>query len=370
MAVLIPDDFFEADDQGAQGAPLLDPFVIPPQVSKFLDEGKDPCLKNKGLFMYNPATGRSMTLPCRSRTCTSCGKGWARNWQDRLGWNEFFHNDDKALTLTTAYDPGHKPFWRALEYFWRALNNYCPMKKAKIEKDTGLILQDALFRKVDAAGRHRWMPLRQKKLAPGGANFRLERPLRGKVEAYFGITEYDQGHKQPHFHFVLRGGYIPQKILSKCWQKAQIQAGFEKVAFDVRIEKIRDSVKQYFFKYITKLTSGKDELPRPEQWKGRGVRYSRKFFAAPAPQVAAAIQLTEQNRRGDYSKFHALYSRKIPMAWQVVDADAFHAVEVETVAGCWDPFADAERAGSPQVEFYSLQFIPHEPGTAESYGFG
>lgn len=370
--MLIPDDFFEADDdQGAPSAPLFNPLELMQQVpiasSALLQEGPDPCPKNKGLYMYNPATGRSMTLPCKSRLCPACGKGWGRNWQNRLGWNEFFHKDDKALTLTSAYDAGYKKFWLALAYFWRNIRNYAHVRPELLNKETGEY-RPKLFYKSDPAGNRKWMTLKQKKLQPGGATFKIIRPFR-KID-FFGVVEYNQKHSQPHFHFVLRSSYIPQKIIKKCWERAQVAAHFEKIAFDVRIEQIKSGVKQYFFKYITKLIKGKDELPRPENWKGRGVRYSRQFFAAPAPQVAAAVRLAEQQRRDDYSKFHPLHSRIIPAAFQMVDVDRFHAEEVEFVSGRWNPFADLDRAREPVIKFYELQFVPHEPGTAKSYGFG
>jgi hypothetical protein len=378
MAVLIPEDYFEVDGQGDQGdqnggghsPPLFNPFEVMQQVSissDLLQEGKDPCPKNKGLYMYNPATGRSMTLPCKSRLCPACGKGWGRNWQNRLGWNEFFHKDDKALTLTSAYDAGYKKFWLALAYFWRNIRNYAHVRPELLNKQTGEF-RPKLFLKSDPAGNRKWLPLRQKKLQPGGDTYKIVRPFR-KVE-FFGVVEYNQKHTQPHFHFVLRSGYLPQKIIKKCWERAQVAAHFEKVAFDVRVEQIKSGVKQYFFKYITKMIKGKDELPRPENWQGRGVRYSRQFFAAPAAQVTAAIQLAEQNRRGDYSKFYPLHSRKIPAAFQMLDVDQLHASDVEAVSGQFNPFQDQYKAGEPIIKFYELQFVPHEPGTAKSYGFG
>lgn len=361
---LIPDDFFEVDDIGLHSNPLFNSLRIMEQVSQkpsrstFLDDGPEPCPKNAGLFVYNPSTKKSMTLPCRSRTCPACGKGWSRNWQNRLGWNEFFFQDDKALTITSAYDPGYKKFWIALKNFWRNVRMYCHVRPAIINKETGEH-RPKLFYKSDPAGNRAWMEHKQKKLQPGGDNYKIIRPYRN-IE-FFGVVEYNQKHTQPHFHFILRSGYIPQKIIKKCWEKAQRQAHFEQIAFDVRIEKVKTSVKQYFFKYITKQANGKDELPKPENWQGRGVRYSRAFFAAPAPQVQAALQLARQQTTDDYSKFYSLHSRITLISEQMLDVERVHAENVEVVTQAWDPFADMERAGETVIDFYAIQFIPYEP---------
>lgn len=370
MPFILPDDYFDmpeiapGPDGPAKPGPLLDHLRIMEQVPRTfypaegLDPGSNPCPKNSGLYIYNPAIGKSMTLPCKKRTCPSCGKGWARNWQNRLGWNEFFNPDDKALTLSSAYDPGYKMFWLALKEFWRNLRNYCHVRPELLNKETGEY-RPKLYYKQSPAGVRRWMELKKKKLRPGGETFKIIRPFR-KIE-YFGVVEYNQLHTQPHFHFVLRSGYIPQKIIRKCWERAQAQAGFKKIAFDVRIEKIKASVKQYFFKYITKLIEGKDEMPRPENWGGRGVRYSDNFFAARAPLMNAAITLAEKHRREDYSKFYALHSRKTPILMQKLDVDQVFAAELEFTSGQWNPYDDLARAGIPKIFETYLSFVPYEP---------
>jgi hypothetical protein len=365
MAILIPADFFDGPDPGALVAPLLNPLELMEQVPKklpcstVLKSGPDPCPKNTGLYMYNPATGKSMTLPCKSRSCPACGKGWARNWQNRIGWNEFFHfEDDKALTLTSACDPGYVKFWLALKMFWRNLRNYCHIRPEFLDKETGEY-RPKLYLKIGPSGLKRWLPLKTKKLVAGGETFRIVRPFR-KIE-YFGIVEYNQKHTQPHFHFVLRSGYIPQTIIKKCWIKAQNSAGFYKTAFDVRIEKIQSGVKQYFFKYITKLIEGKDELPRPEQWHGRGVRYSKKFFAAPARLVKSALSLENQAKNDDYSQFYALHSRTRPILEQKLDKDQFYSGQLEATAGDWNPDLDLERAGIPRLFPQLKTFTPYNP---------
>lgn len=362
-AFSLPADFFEAPPRGA----LLNLHEVMEQVPlkksvtlEGLDPGQDPCPKNRGLYLYNPATGKSMTLPCKSRTCPACGKGWALNWRNRLNWNEFFHfKDDKALTLTSAYDPGYKMFWYALKIFWRELRNYCQVRPELLNKETGEYRPKLYLKAGVKTGIRRWMELKTKKLAPGGEMFRIVRPFR-KIE-YFGVVEYNQKHTQPHFHFVLRSVYIPQVIIKKCWMRAQSSAGFKKVAFDVRIEEVKTTVKQYFFKYITKLVEGKDELPKPENWSGRGVRYSKEFFAASAPLQKSAISLANKQKTGEYSQYYALFSRKVPMLEQKLDKDFLRAAELEATAGQWDPEKDLARAGIPRIFENYLKFEPYEP---------
>jgi hypothetical protein len=360
--ITIPDDYFEPEPRSGS---LFNSLGIMERVPKKfvpvpgLEPGQDPCPKNTGLYMYNPSTGKSMTLPCKSRVCPSCGKGWARQWQGRLGWNEFFYKDDKALTLTSAYDPGYKMFWMALKLFWKHVRNYAQVRPQLIDQDTGEIKRDKLYHKISPSGVKRWLKLKQKKLEPGGESFRIIRPFR--LLEYFGIVEYNQNHTQPHFHFVLRSGYIPQIVIRKCWQRAQVEAGFKKVAFDVRIEQIRESVKQYFFKYITKLIEGKDELPRPENWSGRGVRYSRAFFTARMPLVNDAIKLGKQQFKDDYSKFYSLHSRKTPMPEQKFEADMLHTIHIEATSSQWDFYRDREAAKQPVI--FEIPLSPHQDGS-------
>jgi hypothetical protein len=98
---------------------------------------------------------------------------------------------------------------------------------------------------------------------------------------YWGVTEYNQKHTQPHFHFILRNDeYIDIDFLTWAWQQAQVSAKFlaDKIAWNVRIEAVKGDIEKYFTKYLTKLTGGKDEIPRPENWQGRYIRYSRQFF--------------------------------------------------------------------------------------------
>jgi hypothetical protein len=138
-----------------------------------------------------------------------------------------------ALTLTFATQVDYKQAWSALRYFWQMLRKSYP-----------------------------------------------------KTE-YWGVVEYNQQHTQPHLHFVLGGvTFIPYQFIRAAWSKAQTWAKITDIAFISRIEEIRGNIQQYFTKYITKLIGGKDEIPRREQWQGRYVRYSRKFFPTNVPTMA------------------------------------------------------------------------------------
>jgi len=72
--------------------------------------------------------------------------------------------------------------------------------------------------------------------------------------------------------------FIDREFMQECWQKAQTSAHFKHIAWNVRIEAVKGNIEKYFTKYLTKLVGGKDEIPRPENWAGRYVRYSKKFF--------------------------------------------------------------------------------------------
>jgi len=138
-------------------------------------------------------------------------------------------NITRAISLTTSYDPGYQAVWLALKYFWRDMRKTYP-----------------------------------------------------KVQ-YWGVVEYNQNHTQPHFHFILdKDEYIKDGFdyIQNLWQKAQQQAHFKEIAWNVSIGQVRGDIEKYFTKYLTKLVGGKDEIPRPENWQGRYVRYSKKFFGA------------------------------------------------------------------------------------------
>jgi hypothetical protein len=187
-------------------------------------------------YGYTPDSKLLHFLGCKRRQCQDCGWYWAAKWRTLL---KFKRGQDttkgidinRALSLTTAYDPGYHKVWLAFKFFWRFV--------------------------------------------------RAEYP----IIQYWGVTEYNQKHTQPHFHFILSDSkFMDYDFLQECWKKAQTWAGFDKdkIAWNIRIEEIKkgNELEKYFTKYLTKLTGGKDEIPRPENWQGRYVRYSRKFFGS------------------------------------------------------------------------------------------
>lgn len=265
---------------------------------KFLVE----CPKSPG-WAFTPKRDKNMVhfLSCKMRNCEKCGWYWSWKWRQMLK-----HKRDmdillgkpaitRAITLTTACDPGYQKIWRALKEFWRLLRKS--------------------YRNLQ----------------------------------YWGVVEYNQKHTQPHFHFILSDDtYIPQMLISKLWKKAQVVSGFPKVAFNVRIEKIKSNIQAYFTKYLTKLTGGKDEIPRPENWKGRFVRYSRKFFDMPAPLIFEALMLNRAIENDTLYRSYFLLNPKLNLDWAAMQdfREKCTALEVsrETwVNRDWDIVKDRDR---------------------------
>lgn len=237
MPTIIPDDYFD----------------FSPRHKNRTDEDtlNDAFTSNRLMacspgWRFTPATdyGSVHFLSCKRRGCAVCGKYWSWKWRKMLEdkalslVRQGLPPMRRALTLTTAYDPGHAKMYYALQMFWKEL----------------------------------------RKVKPG-----LQ---------YWGVTEYNQQQTQPHFHFILGNDcYIPQKRIKEIWEKVQRWAGFERVAWNVYIEQIKDGsdIKRYFTKYLTKLTGGKNEIPDREKWGGRYVRYSKKFFDFPIPTILLSL---------------------------------------------------------------------------------
>ena len=213
-------------------------------------------------------------LNCKRRLCPDCGWWWAWSWRraladksaldEKMGLPKF----SRAVTLTTAYDPGYEKAWVAIKLFWRFIRAY-----------NAESTEERMFREM----RNNMLPDELRAPRPN--------PIFPHVE-YFGVVEYNQAHTQPHFHFVLSNDcFIHWTIIRDCWMKAQRWAHFDKIAFDIRIEEINSDVARYFTKYITKAGDGKDEIPRRSQWRGRFIRYSKRFFRVPLAAVKAALNL-------------------------------------------------------------------------------
>jgi hypothetical protein len=297
VSIIIPEDFFD-----------FTPTHINRTDEDTLNDAYHP---KSGLscspgWRFTPATdaGKVHFLSCKRRSCPRCGKYWAWKWRKMLEDKALSLERQglpamrRALTLTTAYDPGYERMRIALSMFWKEL----------------------------------------RKLFPG-----LQ---------YWGVTEYNQEQTQPHFHFILGNDcYIPQPKIKELWEKVQRWAGFKVVAWNVYIEEIKDNsdIQRYFTKYLTKLTGGKNEIPDREKWKGRYVRYSKKFFAWPTDVILTAL-FVQQNIAADtnYNSYYKVRP-KLMHDWHAQDAfiekcQSIEAQQSEFINRDWNPQRDKEIA--------------------------
>lgn len=241
MSFTIPDDYFETLPKHTE---RTDNDVLS---DKFASRPGATCSPG---WAFTPAVdaGQVHFLSCKRRSCGKCGKYWAWKWRKMLEDKALSLQRQglpamrRALTLTTAYDPGYEKMRSALSMFWKELRKTY------------------------------------------------------KGVQYWGVTEYNQDQTMPHFHFILGNDtYIEQPLIKEIWEKVQKWASFEKIAWNVYIEEIKDNsdIQKYFTKYLTKLTGGKNEIPDRENWKGRYVRYSKKFFAFPTSVILMALFLNQ-----------------------------------------------------------------------------
>lgn len=286
---------------------------------------------------------------CKKRTCEDCGWFWAWKWRQALAEKaadlerQGLPPIQRAITLTTKYDPGYEKMWMALKYFWRFIRQYSP----DVEEW--------------------WRPGRPV-LNAAAIKAGIKKPRRPYANIqYWMVVEYNQKKTQPHLHCViynendLKRGYVKKEVIKEAWRKAQEQAHFKLVAWDTRIERIRGTVRQYFTKYITKLTGGKDEIP-PAAWRGRYVRYSRAFFggisaAAMLARLALEKYLSEPN--ADRSYF--LYSENLTLAEFIRLASQAKEECDSAVRAEWQPGADKARAAPYIVEMFPPPPPPEKP---------
>lgn len=202
-------------------------------------------------YGYSPAGHKTWKMSCKRRNCLDCGWYWACKWRNAL--KEKARNDydfkkataNKALTLTFAQAIEYTTIQKILRQFWKLLRRGYPHTE------------------------------------------------------YWGVVEFNQAHTIPHLHFILQqGSYLELDYLDYCWQVAQKRYRIEKLAWNIRIEKIRKNTQAYFTKYITKLTGGKDEIPRRELWGGRFTRYSANFFPAPIGLMLAGRVFQDKLKAG------------------------------------------------------------------------
>lgn len=298
-------------------------------------------VRPEGLLSVHP------TL-CKARRCEQCGFFWAWKWRlalrDKKDVLELSGMPAmrRAVTLTTAYPVPYDRLWLALKYFWRYLRNYSPDYT------------------------HPWK-VGRKKLRPGreAANFPYW------ALQYWGVVEVDQTTKQiPHLHFIIYNpanevnGFIPKAIIKLAWQKAQMQAKFEKIAWDTRIERIRTDVSRYFTKYLTKLEGGKDEIP-PETWKGRFVRYSLPsskrpgFFDVGVPAITTAHGLAKWFDNPQAERNFTLITQKTTLPEFIKLADEEARALDALVNEKWSPWQDIQRAIVWTEDFiYPVETVP------------
>lgn len=241
------------------------------------------------------------TMLCKRRNCDECGWYWAWKWRKALkekSTNDRFFGREvpkRALTLTFAENVPYVQMQNCLRFFWKFLRRGYP-----------------------------------------------------GVE-YWGSVEFNQEHTQPHIHFVLANtGYIELDYLDYCFKTAQKWAGIQKIAFNLRIELIRKGIEAYFTKYITKLTGGKDEIPRRENWGGRFIRYSRKFFPVPVSAILAASPFNRALKRAesfDVFVFRVRQPKQGSLYWILDQIDELKKCEAIRAQG-WNPIKDIN-AGTP-----------------------
>lgn len=251
-------------------------------------------------------------LRCKSRQCKVCGEFWAHKWRQALKEKQEYDKQmgiptpELALTLTFREAVDYKQCYAALRYFWQLVRKSYPT-----------------------------------------------------VE-YWGVVEYNQKHTLPHLHFVLGGStFIPYEFIREKWVTAQNWAQIENTAFIARIEKIRGNIQQYFTKYITKLIGGKDEIPRREQWQGRYVRYSRKFFPATVPTMAVYASWKRQFEADTFiwhPSAYTIHRDKACLAGVSGFIErAFHTdLELERLLNRqWDPDTDRIQGTKMRVDIFS-----------------
>lgn len=237
--------------QKQSGAPSVD-----------LAAGKPLFLCSPG-WRYDALAKRVHRMSCKRRTCDCCGQFWAFKWTQALKEKaEYDRYHDRAgrvraLGLTFAEFVDYKQVWDCLRYFWRF-----------------------------------W------------------RETYGPVE-YYGVVEFNQAHTQPHMHFILTNcKYLKWWKIKRLWLKAQKWAKIENPAWNIRIEEVKKSLQSYLHKYISKLKGGKDEIPRREEWQGRYVRYSKKFFPATIPTMALFARFRQAIEAGELLDYAFFYTRK------------------------------------------------------------
>lgn len=273
-----------------------------------------PLLCSPG-WVYSPEKGVLHRMNCKRRTCPDCGWWWSFRWRKALkekAVNDFDlgkRKADKALTLTFAENVPFITMQGILRQFWKLL----------------------------------------RRAYPG-------------IE-YWGVVEFNQAHTIPHLHFILASApYLELDYLDYCWKVAQKRYKLEHLAWNLRIEKIRKNTEAYFTKYITKLLSGKDEIPRRENWQGRFVRYSAKFFPIPVSAMLAGKKFADKLAANDALDRHFARVREPLQGIGIfkIEAAIENAAIDRAVKMAWNPEKDRARASAlpPPDLLTNVETIP------------
>lgn len=271
-------------------------------------------------YGYDPGQHKTWKMACKRRNCEECGWYWACKWRNAL--KEKARNDfdfgkqtaNKALTLTFAEFVPFVTMQRILAQFWKLLRRAYPNTE------------------------------------------------------YWGVVEFNQLHTIPHLHFIVsQATYFELDYLDYCWKVAQKRYKLEHLAWNLRIERIRKNTQAYFTKYITKLTGGKDEVPRREIWSGRYVRYSAKFFPAPIPlmlQGRVFNDMLEAGKSLDKVYWYVREPLKYLKDFQK-DCRDLNKCIFDTVNGKWDYLRDKSNGVKvPEDDLFTgIETIPvyYEP---------
>jgi len=99
----------------------------------------------------------------------------------------------------------------------------------------------------------------------------------------------------PHYHFLVRGGYVDQEWLSDQWDRL---TGAHIV--DIRKIKNMTHATRYLMKYLYKQKA----VP----WTTRRVCWTRSFFPPPSTEKPPSLQLEDLRREGAWPpSFFAVY---------------------------------------------------------------
>jgi hypothetical protein len=195
-------------------------------VSRETPDGSPACRNTwaAGHYAVDWITGETIEINCKSWKCERHRSGWLHKWRVVVSRETQINPIDRLLTLTFAEN---------------------------VSRETMMLAKQLLFRRLRAAY--------------------------GSFE-YFAVLEYTVRTRLPHLHILARSLYVPQPVLADFWWLSTHEAGCDKPASIVYIEKprsVNNSV-LYALKYALDAQAKNQDIP--ESWDGRKVTYSRGFF--------------------------------------------------------------------------------------------